>query len=139
MKQKEKKFTVSLQIKEHATLAKTPSYRVYFNNTLQCINDTFTCDLGHHTIKIQLLNKTDVDTEVDHQGKVLQDLAIELISLKIDQFDITHNSKECAVYVDDKGTTIENTYGYMHKNGTLTISFTCPAFYYTRNLNLIKK
>jgi hypothetical protein len=119
---------------------KTPMYQVYFNDLLQTDWNLLTCTIGQHNIKIKLLNKnSSTDTMVDDQGKVIHDLAIELSCLKINQFDITHNAKEHAVYIDEQGITVGNTYGYMYKNGTLNISFTCPAFYHTRNLNLIKE
>ena len=140
MKQKEPKFTVSLQIKEHDIVNKTPAYQVYFDDALRLNWDAMVCNVGQHNIKIKFLNKnSSTDTEVDHEGNVIRDLAVELFSLKVDKFDITHHAKEHAEYTDEEGINLDNTYGYLHKNGTLDISFSCPVFYHTRNLNLIKK
>ena len=129
-----KKFLVSLQIKEHRLSNKTPEYSVYFDGK-PVDNKAISCDIGTHTLSVCLHNKDPNDTVVEN-GKITQDLAVEIEKIMIDEVDVTHLAKEKAIYKTNDG--VENTYGYLHKNGTFTVTLECPPFYFLRNLQVIK-
>lgn len=129
-----KKFSILFKIKEHCLPNKNPKYRLWLDGTL---TDFITeCSFGPHQISIELLNKEPNDTIIGPDGTVLQDLALELLELVVDGIDISHHVKHHAIYSTADG--FEKTYGYMHKNGIITFDFTCPVFYYLRNLQTVR-
>jgi hypothetical protein len=129
-----KKFSVSLNLKEHSLPDKLPEYLIRLDG--MPVEKNSQCGIGPHCLEIEFLNKDKNDTVVDENNVIIHDLAIEILQLIIDNIDITHDAKKTAVYTTDSG--IEKTYGFMHKNGIIKIEFICPPFYYLRNLQVLR-
>lgn len=135
-----------LQLKLHSLPDKRPNFLIFLNDIE--IKDTDfkksildieqKIPIGNHKVKISLLNKNDNDTIVDDNNRILHDLAIEILSVKIDDFDITHEVKSSCIY-KTKQSENDKTYGYMYTNGTIIIDFINPAFLFKRNTYLIKQ
>lgn len=135
-----------LQLKLHSLPDKHPNFLIFLNDLeikdidfkKSIVNIEQQIPIGNHKVKISLLNKNDNDTIVDNNNRILHDLAIEILSVKIDDFDITHEVKSLCVY-RTKQSENDKTYGYMYTNGIIIIDFINPAFLFKRNINLIKQ
>ena len=128
-----KKFSVSLNLKEHCLPDKQPEYVIRLDG--MPVEKISHCDIGPHCLEIEFLNKGQNDTVVNKNNVIVHDLAVEILQLIVNDTDITHVAKSTAVYTTDTG--IEKTYGYMHKNGIIKIDFACPPFYHLRNLQVL--
>ena len=131
------------KLKLHSTSTKKPKFKILIDDTEQVyleednhaiVNTSLT--LGNHILKIKFLNKLPEDTVVDENGKIIEDLAIELLELSIDNIDVTHIIKEQGIYYVNNN--IEKTYGFMYTNGLFEFKFQTPGFLFLRNINLIK-
>lgn len=125
-----KKYFTLLKFKLHNEGDIVPEFSVYLNGIpLRIDSNTASghTGIGPNTLTIAFTNKQ----HYHHH------LALELEALTVDDIDLTHDIKSNGKYITDDGDQ-ETTYGYMHKNGTLTFEFLCPVFYYLRNKNLIK-
>jgi hypothetical protein len=144
---------LELMLKLHSLPDKKPEFLIYINNK-EIKNFTFISEyadddlnlcvvkqelnnIGNHNFKIQFLNKLDTDLLVDKSRDIFVDLAIEIYSVKIDDVDITHEARSTGIYQNINSLN-EETFGYMHTNGTFTFNFITPIFLYKRNINLIK-
>ena len=144
---------LELMLKLHSLPDKKPEFLIYINNK-EIKNFTFISEyadddlnlcvvkqelnnIGNHNFKIQFLNKLDTDLLVDKSRDIFVDLAIEIYSVKIDDVDITHEARSTGIYQNINSLN-EETFGYMHTNGTFTVNFITPIFLYKRNINLIK-
>ena len=144
---------LELMLKLHSLPDKKPEFLIYINNK-EIKNFTFISEyadddlnlcvvkqelnnIGNHNFKIQFLNKLDTDLLVDKSRDIFVDLAIEIYSVKIDDVDITHEARSTGIYQNINSLNDE-TFGYMHTNGTLTFNFITPIFLYKRNISLIK-
>lgn len=135
-----------LQLKLHSLPDKNPNFLVFvddraienieFEKNVVSIKQKIS--IGNHNFKISFLNKGNNDTIVDENNNILHDLAIEILSVKVDDFDITHEAKSLCIY---KTSQLENdkTYGYMYTNGTIVFDFINPVFLFKRNIHLIKQ
>jgi hypothetical protein len=135
-----------LQLKLHSLPNKCPNFLIFLNEVeikdidfkKSIIDIEKQISIGKHNVKISLLNKNDNDTIVDDSNCILHDLAIEILSVKINDVDITHEVKSSCVY-KTKRSENDKTYGYMYANGIIIIDFINPAFLFKRNINLIKQ
>lgn len=144
---------LELMLKLHSLPDKKPEFLIYINNK-EIKNFTFISEyadddlnlcvvkqelnnIGNHNFKIQFLNKLNTDLLVDKSRDIFVDLAIEIYSVKIDDVDITHEARSTGIYQNINSLN-EETFGYMHTNGTFTFNFITPIFLYKRNINLIK-
>ena len=140
MKQNPKKFSTCLLINIQKLTNKYPEFIVTLNNVTQesagCQDGTVTFDMqanfGNNLLTIDLLNKEPTDTVVDSEGKILNDLNLNLFKFSVDGFDATDKIKQQVKYLTCDNQ-FENTYGFMHKNGRMTIEFQCPLFYFLRD------
>jgi hypothetical protein len=140
MNQKTKKFTTCLLIKTQGLADKAPKFTVTLNGVTQHCSGSqdnvasfdMLATLGHNILTIDLTNKNANDTVVDHEGKIVEDLNIQLFGFKVEQLDATDKIKQQAKYLTCDNQ-LENTNGFMHKNGRLTIEFQCPFFYFLRD------
>jgi len=125
-----KKYSTLLKFKLHSEDEVIPEFFVSLNGVpLNVDFDTAQgyAQFGPNKITISFTNKQ----HFHHH------LALEIASLTIDGIDLTHDIKANGVYITDSGVT-ETTYGFMHKNGSITFDFLCPVFYYLRNKALVK-
>lgn len=139
-----KKHSIYLSLKIQATRDKSPDIVVRLNEIIcekieshnDIIKFTMFGNFGNNLLTISMNNKTPDDTVLDSDGQIIQDLNVQLLDLKIDNISIIDYAKQKNVYVTTDGT-IENTYGFMHKNGTMSISMIFPTFYMLRNDALV--
>ena len=132
-----------LKLKLHCKKNKIPKFAITINGILQnyieennyIIVTTSLC-LGNHLLNVKFINKTPEDTVVDANGKIVEDLAIEITECYIDDIDFSHNIKEYGKYYVNK--KIEKTYGFLFANGIFEYEFQRPGFLFLRNINLIK-
>ena len=144
---------LELILKLHDLPDKKPEFLIYINNK-EIKNFTFISEyadddlnlcvvkqelnnIGNHNFKIQFLNKLNTDLLVDKSRDIFVDLAIEIYSVKIDDVDITQEARSTGIYQNINSSNDE-TFGYMHTNGTFTFNFITPIFLYKRNINLTK-
>jgi hypothetical protein len=144
MNQNLKKYSIFLSLNLQASYDKIPEIEVLLDN-ITCspvavnnniVDFKIVTTIGEHSLSIKLLNKKPTDTVLDSNGAIIQDLNVQLLTLKIDELNITDYAKNKNTYITDEGN-IEKTYGFMHRNGVMRFSFSCPAFYFLRNLALI--
>lgn len=141
-----KKFSVYLLIKTQSLPSKRPEFSVSLNNVIQspvADQDTgITFDMsavfGNNILTVDLFNKDSSDTVVNEGGQIVADLNLEIIRLKVEDIDVTDQLKQRLTYFTCDNEYVD-TYGFMHKNGQLTIEFQCPIFYFLRNIALIKQ
>jgi len=141
-----KKFSACLWLKIQQLPNKRPDFLVMLNNTKQSAttaNDDMmmfelTADFGDNVLTVDLCNKDSMDTWVNDQGQITHDLAVQMQKLTVDNLDITDQIKQHMTYLTCD-SELANTYGYMHKNGRLTMQFQCPVFYYLRNSALVEQ
>jgi len=139
-----KKHLIYLSLKIQKVGEKTPNIVVKLNETIcepnKLTNDTIEFimfgNFGNNLLTISMDNKSSDDTIVDSNGNIIQDINAQLLDLKVNDISIVDYARHKNVYftVDN---LIENTYGFMHKNGTMSISIICPAFYMLRNQALV--
>ena len=136
----QKKSSLSLKIKVKCLTDKSPEFCVQLNQ-IELVNNNNQFDvcpvLGPNTLEVTFLNKADTDTKIDSEGNILEDLAVIIDSLSIDNINISNDCKEYGIYTT-QDQTVESTYGFMHKNGVFCYTFVYPIFYHLRNRNLIK-
>lgn len=140
MKQNTKKFSTCLLIKTQGLTNKQPEFIVTLNNVTQSFSglqdDIVTVDmlavLGNNVLTVDLLNKSANDTVVDSEGTIINDLNLNLFKFSVDGIDVTDRIKQQVKYLTCDNE-FENTHGFMHKNGRLTIEFQCPIFYFLRD------
>ena len=90
---------IELEFKYHRS-HRAPSFRIWFNDILLCDNkeqdllpNRFCFEarpnipLETNALIIEHYDKHDQDTVLDEQGKIILDRAIEIVSIKIDEFD----------------------------------------------------
>jgi hypothetical protein len=92
---------------------------------------------GDNQLTVDFLNKQPNDTLLDSNNKITHDLAVELIDFQVDAIDATSNIMQHLVYTTHDQENV-STYGYMHRNGRITLNFQCPIFYFLRNMALVK-
>jgi len=137
----QKKSSLSLKIKVKCLSDKSPSFYVQLNQVeLTDNNNQFDGSpvLGQNTLEVTFLNKVDTDTKIDSEGNILEDLAINIDSLLVDEVDVSGDCKQYGIYTT-QDHAVERTYGFMHKNGVFCYKFVYPIFYHLRNRDLIKK
>jgi hypothetical protein len=136
----QKKSSLSLKINIKCLADKSPEFYVRLNQVeLTNKNNQFNGStvVGSNTLEIIFLNKTDTDTKVDRDGNVLEDLAVIIDSLYVNDVDASNDCKQQGIYTT-QDQKIENTNGFLHKNGVFCYKFMCPIFYHLRNRNLIE-
>lgn len=131
----QKKFSTSVNIEQKSLPDKQPLFDIRHNGKI--CQSRFDAELGINRLEITLKNKNPNDTKVDLDGKILADLALQITGLVSDGHDLTSHFQTHCVYVTEGGV-IEKTYGFLHKNGTVSFEWTCPPFLYLRNLALTK-
>ena len=145
MNTNQKKFLVHLHVKQHCLTNKRPKFLVKLNNIIQLDHElknnnelffTLYANFGGNNLSIEFLNKNSNDTVINNDHSIKEDLALEIIELDIGNINFTDIIKQHNIYRCEDGA-IEQTYGYMHKNGIINFNFDCPPFYALRNLTLI--
>jgi hypothetical protein len=137
----QKKSSLSLKIKVKCLTDKSPDFCVQLNQVeLADENNQFDGSpvLGQNTLQVTFLNKVDTDTKIDSEGNILEDLAVIIDSLLVDEVDVSSDCKQYGIYTT-QDQAVERTYGFMHKNGVFCYKFVYPIFYHLRNRDLIKK
>lgn len=114
-----------------------------FHNHKQILNiehvasDTpvaFTLDAeeGDQELKFIMKNKTIDHTTVDEDGQIVKDARLNICNFYIDNLELGHTFLEqCKYYHDFNGTkdpVVDEFYGDMGCNGTLTFSFQSPVY-----------
>ena len=130
MKQSQKKFSTCLLIKTQQLPNKQPKIVVTLNDVTQIPVDgqddvvTFNmlATIGNNLLTVDLLNKEANDTIANSEGKIIHDLTVNLFNFSVDRYDVTDKIKQQVKYLTCDNQ-IENTHGFMHKNGRLTIEF----------------
>ena len=139
-----KKYSIYLQLNTQSAGNKAPAITVKLNDveytpSLQLENIVdfrMHGKLGDNLLTISLNNKTANDTVVDSESNIIQDLNVQVSKLEVDNIDVTNYTKNNNHYLTNDQETM-NTHGFMHKNGTLSISLVCPGFYFFRNLSFL--
>ena len=124
---------------------KSPDYQVMLNDVVQTVtlaHDSvhvfnMTALFGDNQLTVDFLNKQPNDTLLDSNNKITHDLAVELIGFQVDTIDATSCIMQHLVYTTHDQENV-STYGYMHRNGRITLNFQCPIFYFLRNMALVK-
>jgi hypothetical protein len=137
-----KEFNGTLELRLLSLPTKLPEFTVAINGNLvsdrtiqnDIVEIPWAFDFGNNLIEVTLFNKDPSDTKVV-DGQVVEDLAIQIEKLIVDDIDLSHNLKVNAHYEGEPETT---TYGFMYKNGVVAFNFICPVFLYIRNLALVK-
>jgi len=136
----QKKYSLSLKIKVMCLSDKIPEFYVRLNQ-VELINENNQFNghptFGANTLEVVFLNKSDSDTKIDKDGKIIEDLSVIIDTLIVGGIDISNNCKQYGIYTT-QSNTIENTYGFLHKNGIFCYNFITPIFYHLRNKNLIQ-
>ena len=137
----QKKSLLSLKIKVLCLTNKSPEFCVQLNQD-ELVNNNKQFfgypTLGPNTLKVTFLNKNSTDTKTDSNGNILEDLAVIIESLSIDDIDITNDCKQYGIYTT-QCQTVESTHGFLHKNGVFCYEFVWPIFYHLRTRHMIKK
>lgn len=89
--------------------------------------------VGLNLIEIKFLNKTNRDTKVI-DGQIVEDLAVIIEKIEYKGFNFHTYIESIGNYIDNQGNNVNNTYGFMAFNGTLTIKLIGPLFVYSRDL-----
>lgn len=93
---------------------------------------------GTYRVGLRLIGKTDQDTIIDDQGKIVDDLWARISKLEIDDVDITNKIDIISTYTDNHGTPI-STYGFLGFNTEFMLHFQTPGFYFIRNLSNVQQ
>jgi len=135
----QKKYSLCLKIKVMCLTDKNPEFYVRLNQ-IELANEKNQFNgyptFGANTLEVIFLNKSESDTKIDKDGKIIEDLSVIIDTLTVDEIDISNNCKQYGIYTT-QNNTVENTYGFLHKNGVFCYNFITPIFYHLRNKNLI--
>jgi len=87
---------------------------------------------GLHQLEFVLKNKTPTHTQIDTDGKIINDSLLVISDVMIDEFEFDQKLCEDAVYTHDSNGTQEPVqnkfYGAMGCNGTVTMQFSTPIY-----------
>lgn len=87
---------------------------------------------GDHELRFVLKNKTDKDTVVDENGKIVKDSLIKIENLFFDDIDISEAFIQLSEYRHNNNghsdVVVERLLGGMGCNGTVTLKFTTPIY-----------
>ena len=117
-------------------------FEVFYNNKQilnidHCRSSTmlaFTLDAeeGDQELKFIMKNKTIDHTTVDDDGQIVKDACLNISNFYIDSIELGHTFLEqCKYHHDFNGTqdpVVDEFYGDMGCNGTLTFSFQTPIY-----------
>ena len=117
-------------------------FEVFYNNKQilnidHCRSSTmlaFTLDAeeGDQELKFIMKNKTMDHTTVDENGQIVKDACLNVSNFYIDSIELGHTFLEqCKYHHDFNGTqdpVVDEFYGDMGCNGTLTFSFQTPIY-----------
>lgn len=139
------KSMISLVLSQQKTPDKDPDILVRLDQRPEPLTSSHGTELrfdmsasvGQHVLSIMLSNKESSDTVCDANGNIVQDLNLQLKGFFIDEIDFTDYAKLNIKYITEQGI-VERTYGFMHRNGVMTLEFSCPGFYFLRNTALIR-
>lgn len=89
-------------------------------------------DVGEHTLKFVLKNKTDAHTQIDESGAIISDATLTLSDLAFDEIKLGYMTTNLAVYSHDFNgngdLTEEKFHNVMGCNGTVTLNFSTPLY-----------
>jgi hypothetical protein len=89
-------------------------------------------DEADHELRFVMKNKTPDHTQLDEQGKIIQDSRITIQNLCFDGIDLGQVFIDHAKYTHDfngtKDIVTEKFYGEMGCNGTVSLKFTTPVY-----------
>ena len=99
---------------------------------------------GEHELTIELYGKLPEHTEIDSAGNIVKDALINLENFKIDNIDIssmlttyptqlysdvpTHIIQYCHDFNGTQSPLVDEFYGSLGCNGTVTLKFTTPIY-----------
>lgn len=89
-------------------------------------------DDAPHKLTFELSGKTHAHTQVDQEGKILQDLLVSIENLSLDEIDVQQLFYDHAVYHHDfngNGPVTEGKFfGTVGCNGTIIFEFRTPVY-----------
>jgi hypothetical protein len=137
-------FKIQLEPGVLHSMNKSPYFKVGLDNTVfvegfctETNTVEFATELtdGEHVLQIQLTNKDHKrNTLVDQNGKITEDLYLQVKSITIDDIDlgmiISKTQYDLTEPVEFQGNTVTNLPGhlYMSWNGTISLKFTSPFY-----------
>lgn len=87
---------------------------------------------GDHLLEFIMKNKTVDHTQVDSAGEIVKDACLTVRQFALDDIDLDYNFTEYSEYRHNfNGTgpdTLDNFYGHMGCNGTVSLAFTSPVY-----------
>lgn len=108
-----------------------------FTQTDCVANCEFYAPFGDNKFEILFLNKDANDTKVNEEGKIIEDLAVIVDRILIDELDFTDKVKHDNFYISD-GERL-HSYGFMYKNGALSYEYVCPGYIFQRHYQFFKR
>lgn len=123
-------YRIHISILANSTATKSPVFSVMFDNqsinynNVETINNCQsrynyiieTVKLGN--LSVSLLNKEDGDTKLIN-GKIVEDLYIQIEDFSIDQINLTNKINPISSYINENN--VSRTYGFLGFNGTMTL------------------
>jgi len=89
-------------------------------------------DDGDHELRFILKNKKSAHTEVDSEGNILRDATLTVSDIQFDGIDCQYLANNLAEYQhsfnDTRESIIDEFYGNMGCNGTVTLKFSTPIY-----------
>ena len=110
-----------LCVHEHSHVSET--YQIVHE-----IND----DDADHMLRFVLKNKLPGHTKVDNEGNILSDAMLSIGDMKFDDIDCQYLITKLVKYQHDfngsQDLILDEFYGYMGCNGTVSLKFTTPIY-----------
>ncbi len=89
-------------------------------------------DAASHELVFELVGKRDDHTQLDEQGKIVEDAVITVSNLVIDNIDVTDvffsHSEYRHNFNGNGDAAVEKCYGVMGCNGTVSFKFSTPIY-----------
>jgi hypothetical protein len=96
------------------------------------VSHDFVDDEGAHDLRFIMKNKTDLHTQIDAQGNIVNDACITISDVMFDDIKLGHLFVENTQYQHDfngsQEMIVEPFYGVMGCNGTVNLEFTSPFY-----------
>lgn len=89
---------------------------------------------GNRELQFVMTGKKQEHTVIDEQGKIIKDAMLTISNVCFDGIDITQILSEHAVYThnfnDTQAPTQDKFFGHMGCNGTVSLKFTTPVYFW---------
>lgn len=92
--------------------------------------------IGVHDLSIQLINKTTSDTVVNNDGVIIEDLYVEIKSIKVNDVEFCNKINAISTYTDNSNNSV-STYGWIGFVTEFKLILQVPGWYFARNLSML--